>query len=238
MKKILIIILSCFVLTGCANQLIRYKGIADIIVGLYRSPIYDEKDLKANEKEIIDKLLEELKIPPQRINIENFINHNSTGINVSNSPGVFVENDICFVDVNYLNFNLNNFDTDSDDYTVVDDVTLICKGFVIFLQRSDVVLNYEDLTQSPKYRYQFVGYVDLEDSYKFVYQSLYDRSGLSITIFDKENITNIVVEYVDIDKIENILELPEAVNVLNIILYITGAILIIVLIIMKKKEKK
>ena len=235
MKKGILLLIICLLVVGCSNQIRRYKNISDIVVGLYRSPEYDTKGLKANEILLIDEFFENLRSDNRLINIERFINYEDPKVADSNSPGVVIQNDDCHIDSNYLVFGelsdyMNGGLTGSNDGELV----VVCKGYMILLVRDDVAFSYYEIINNPRHNYRYLGYVELENGYKFIYRSLYDSSGLTVTISDKSELKEITAEFEPINNIEYNTSLP--VNVGNVTIYIIVFLGVIIGIVVGSKK--
>ena len=232
MKKTIFIVLICLLFTGCTNTTNHYKKISDIIVGLYRSPHFDIANLSENEIDLINNYLEKIRSESRLINIERFINYDISPIDEPNSSGVVIQNGKCFVNSEYIDFR------PQEDYSQIEgEVIVICNGHIIFLSEENFPLTYEELIRDPKYNYEFLGYMELEDGYRFYYRSLYDNSGLSVTLIGREELREIMTDYVNLNDVEY-KDMPVSWRIEIIVGLSLIVVLIIVIIINRKKNKE
>ena len=216
MKKVFIgLFFALALLTGCASKdLDKYKNISDIVVGLYSSPVYDGAGLEPYEKELIDNHLKMLKQENSLYDIEErMVYLESLKTTLPDSPEIIIKNDRCHVNFSELEF-INRDDGMSPD------VTLVCKGYEVFLLRDFFDPKYENLIENPVYNYDYYGYKKVENGYKFMYISNYDSSGVSVYIAIKNE---------EVSDISVIFEVPEKVSNPSPLIWIAAVIVILLI---------
>jgi len=232
MKKILIIFaLSLLFLTGCASkELKRYERISNIIIGLYRSDVYDAADLDSDEVELIENHLSELKRDNPIVSIERLINRSSeTRVNEPNSPEIIVKDGRCYVNFAELQFPVY----DPLDYAMEPGIELICNGYSVYIYESDFGQPYNEIIRNPLFDYNYYGYKKVEEGYKFMYTSNYDGTGLSVyVITDDKKVVDIEVVFERVERSSNPLWWIIPISI--IVLLSIG----VVLFLMKRKSKK
>ena len=197
MKKILIIIISIFILViGIAFFLNSnenyYQNIADITVGFFHSEKYDQKQIKDRDLEAIENFLSQLTHKNEIIDLSEYIIKEKEYYTSShNTSGVFKKDGKCYIEYEDLEFDKPFQETETEPYKKV-----VCDNYFVDLYESQFYPEYEITKNNPKYDYYFDSSLKTDEGYEFTYYSTYDGSLLKVSlILEKKTITKVMVDF-------------------------------------------
>ena len=180
MKKLIYLLVLSVLITGCFKKSEEeyLQKVADIIISFNESENYNKKEIKKQDRAIVENYLTSLKQMDQKINISKFINNNDMFREDSpNSEGVYIENDICYINRNNINFEISNQYGPNESTQ-----HLVCNGYYVDIYESDIEINYEEYKKTRKHGYRNLGYNQINNGYIFGYRSFYDGTTTTIEI--------------------------------------------------------
>jgi len=215
-KKYFIFLIPLF-LTGCFSQTVpNYKNMADAIVNMYEGEMYNKKDFAKSDQKRLDEFYKDLQNPI--INLDSLVtDYDKVATDQADTYGTYIENDNCYIKYSNISFNDGSYDT-VGPHTYIN-----CKGYSYYVKRIDIEL-YDDIINNQRYNYRYLGYVQVDNVYKFVYRSLYDQTGFVVTIDDKNINTN--VEKIENYELKTVLTKDPKSGIFGILFIIGGIILI------------
>ena len=183
MKKILTIVFVLF-LTGCGNKIEHYKKFADTALNFFESSNYSSKEFSENENILLNKYLSTLTHENQIIDLDDYIDKSEDYYtNENNSYGVYVENGKCYIKYDDISFQKLESGADIEDEMIA---KIVCNNYFVTIMSSQFI-DYNEIQNDERYNYRYLGYINDDTKYQFIYRSYYDGSGLVISVDTKNN---------------------------------------------------
>ncbi len=203
MKKIIILSLTIiFLLTGCTVKNLKYyKNVSDTVIAFYNTDNYDDEKYAEEDIPAIETYLSELTHENQIVNINDYlVKSDEFYTDETNTEGVFIENDTCYIKYEDLGLTSTGVDTESDTYEMELYKRVVCNNYYTILYESSFYPDYSATKSNLRYNYIYLDSQKTEDGYNFIYRSTYDGTGMkvSITLEDK-TITSIHTNITDIN---------------------------------------
>lgn len=190
MKKILILLITILLLTGCGvtKNDEYYKKVSDTVVSFYRNSNYNKSDFSSNDTKVIESYLSTLTHINQEIDITKHVDESTTKTNEKDTAGVYKKSGKWFIKYKDLNFISSN---DIEPYAVIN-----CDGKTFTLFSSLFYPDYKETKSNRVYSYVYVGSQIKKNNKKYAYRSSYDGSGLIVELELKNNdLVNINISY-------------------------------------------
>ncbi len=188
-----IIIVLILIKTLIPTKINDYKNISLIITELYKNEDYDKKGLSKKEEAAIDKYITTLTHENHIVNLNKFTDE-AIKTTEPNSLNVFVEDDICYIDYNDINFTK----IDPLLVSVLGD-KIVCNGYEYTVYDYDFYPTYEETKEDPMHIYQYLGYEVKNNTYIYFYKSYYNKDEIAVFIETANNdIIDISVEGINI----------------------------------------
>lgn len=192
MKKVLMILLTILLLTGCNKDDEYYKKVSDTVVSFYRSSNYKRSDFSSKDANALDKYLSNLTHKNQEIDITKYVNESIVETTKSNTRGIYTKGNNWFIKYDDLKFVSNN---DIEPYAVIN-----CNGKTFTLSSSMFYPDYSETKSNRLYSYVYVGEKIEDDSRKYAYRSSYDGSGLIVNLeLNGNDISNINTNFENVN---------------------------------------
>ena len=193
MKKIVLLLI--IFLTGCSNNIIDNKEISDSIIEYYQTGTYDSLKLSNSQYQKVEDHINQAN--NIKINLNDFMIYDQEyKTNEKNTTGVYVENNICYINSNDIKFIENS----DESYEFDDNAKIVCNGYFTILTK-DTVLALDNTNKIKQSDYRFLGYYE-ENGDNFVYRSYENGSGLIVNISDEitlnfTNVDNLTLRPID-----------------------------------------
>ena len=209
MKKIVLLLI--IFLTGCSSPNDN-KQISDAIIEYYQTGTYDSLKLSNSQYQKVEDHINQAN--NIKINLNDFMIYDQEyKTNEKNTTGVYVENNICYINSNDIKFIENS----DESYEFDDNAKIVCNGYFTILTK-DTVLALDNTNKIKQSDYRFLGYYE-ENGDNFVYRSYENGTGLIVTISDEitlnfTNVDNLTLR--PIDESSNDLLFPIIIVILGI----------------------
>ena len=192
MKKIVLLLI--IFLTGCSSPNDN-KQISDAIIEYYQTGTYDSLKLSNSQYQKVEDHINQAN--NIKINLNDFMIYDQEyKTNEKNTTGVYVENNICYINSNDIKFIENS----DESYEFDDNAKIVCNGYFTILTK-DTVLALDNTNKIKQSDYRFLGYYE-ENGDNFVYRSYENGTGLIVTISDEitlnfTNVDNLTLRPID-----------------------------------------
>ena len=209
MKKIVLLLI--IFLTGCSSPNDN-KQISDAIIEYYQTGTYDSLKLSNSQYQKVEDHINQAN--NIKINLNDFMIYDQEyKTNEKNTTGVYVENNICYINSNDIKFIENS----DESYEFDDNARIVCNGYFTVLTK-DTVLSLDNTNKIKQSDYRFLGYYE-DNGDNFVYRSYENGSGLIVNISDEitlnfTNVDNLTLR--PIDESSNDLLFPIIIVILGI----------------------
>lgn len=192
MKKLLIPILMCLLLTGCSSKY-DLDRISNNILNMYSDIDYVDPKLTKKEKDLIVKFKNEQSYENLAVELNDYFNE----YNKTDNPdtyGVYEENGIYYIKYTDIVFDDLTGDGNDTGYSYM--ATIYCHGYEIYLDKEEVPILYYETKGNNKYKYAYIDKEVFDDEIDYHYKSYEDDSGLTIRyIKDNNKIIDIKLRY-------------------------------------------
>ena len=187
MKKVLLIIITLLLLTGCTIKNEKYyEMIANTAIGFFNNPDYDENTIAKEDRDALKEFWTAITHENQIIDLTKYIDKNL----VSNE-----KNDICTIKYTDL---LNEFETSKQKYEgFAPFYKASCQGYYAIIYQNDLYPDYEYTLQNPEHNYVLINKNTKEHIKSYIYKSTYNGKGLMI----KLHIKNKKIEKIDAETV-------------------------------------
>lgn len=192
MKKIVLLLI--IFLTGCSSPNDN-KQISDAIIEYYQTGTYDSLKLSNSQYQKVEDHINQAN--NIKINLNDFMIYDQEyKTNKKNTTGVYVENNICYINSNDIKFIENS----DESYEFDDNAKIVCNGYFTVLTK-DTVLSLDNTNRIKQSDYRFLGYYE-DNGDNFVYRSYENGSGLIVNISDEitlnfTNVDNLTLRPID-----------------------------------------
>ncbi len=192
MKKIVLLLI--IFLTGCSSPNDN-KQISDAIIEYYQTGTYDSLKLSNSQYQKVEDHINQAN--NIKINLNDFMIYDQEyKTNEKNTTGVYVENNICYINSNDIKFIENS----DESYEFDDNARIVCNGYFTVLTK-DTVLSLDNTNKIKQSDYRFLGYYE-DNGDNFVYRSYENGSGLIVNISDEitlnfTNVDNLTLRPID-----------------------------------------
>ena len=187
MIKRVCVILVLLLLCGCGKvDISEYEKVSKLAVSMLKNEAYDTSDLSEKQMELLNNFKVDLLNP--LINVSDFIVYEDYyKTNDKNTDGIFLEDNICYIRYNVIDF----LDALADEGEPI--ARVVCNGYYTVLYHESVKPIGDSLYED---NYRYLGYY-YDDGYNFCYRSYLDGNGLVIKISDRINI-----EFMNVDDLK------------------------------------
>ncbi len=203
-----VIVLSLSFIGSLYNRDVKYyKNISDIVIGMYRSPEYDNSGISKEDKKYLESYLATLTHENHIVDLSKFM-EGADSTSASNSPNVFIENNKCFIKYDDLNFvyeynDEEDFEQGHNHGTSDQLIILNCMGKELLINNYDFYPEYNETLENPLYDYNFIGYTEEDNIFNSFYRSIYNGSTVILEIkLNNNDIESIEVRPVNINNYE------------------------------------
>jgi len=195
MKKIIILsLIIIFLLTGCtAKNFKYYKNVSNTVISFYNTNKYDSEKYSKNDIPALETYLSELTHENQVINISNYlVKSDEYYTDEANTQGVWIENDICYIDYNDLGLNPSDIYVESSNDEMELHKKVVCNNYYTILYESSFYPDYLTTKSNLRYNYIYLEGYKTKEGYEFIYRSTYDGTGMKVSIIlEDKTITSI-----------------------------------------------
>ena len=191
MKILLLIIIF---LTGCSSTFDN-KQVSDAIIEYYQTGTYDILKLSNSQYQKVEDYI--AQADNIKINLNDFMIYDQEyKTNEENTTGVYIEDGVCYIDSNDIDFIENS----DESYEFDDNAKIVCNGYFTVLTK-DTVLALDNTNKIKQSSYRFLGYYE-ENGDNFVYRSYKNGTGLIVNISDEitlnfANVDNLTLQPID-----------------------------------------
>ena len=191
MKILLLIIIF---LTGCSSTFDN-KQVSDAIIEYYQTGTYDSLKLSNSQYQKVEDYI--AQADNIKINLNDFMIYDQEyKTNEENTTGVYIEDGVCYIDSNDIDFIENS----DESYEFDDNAKIVCNGYFTVLTK-DTVLALDNTNKIKQSDYRFLGYYE-ENGDNFVYRSYKNGTGLIVNISDEitlnfANVDNLTLQPID-----------------------------------------
>ena len=191
MKILLLIIIF---LTGCSSTFDN-KQVSDAIIEYYQTGTYDSLKLSNSQYQKVEDYI--AQADNIKINLNDFMIYDQEyKTNEENTTGVYIEDGVCYIDSNDIDFIENS----DESYEFDDNAKIVCNGYFTVLTK-DTVLALDNTNKIKQSSYRFLGYYE-ENGDNFVYRSYKNGTGLIVNISDEitlnfANVDNLTLQPID-----------------------------------------
>ena len=191
MKILLLIIIF---LTGCSSTFDN-KQVSDAIIEYYQTGTYDSLKLSNSQYQKVEDYI--AQVDNIKINLNDFMIYDQEyKTNEENTTGVYIEDGVCYIDSNDIDFIENS----DESYEFDDNAKIVCNGYFTVLTK-DTVLALDNTNKIKQSSYRFLGYYE-ENGDNFVYRSYKNGTGLIVNISDEitlnfANVDNLTLQPID-----------------------------------------
>lgn len=189
MKKIILVFLIAFLLTGCTIKNEHYYDtIASTAISFFKSPNYEEKAIDKSDIKALKEFLSSLTHDGQIIDLTKYIDYDLP------SSDTF---EVCSVDYDTVKSEIVEYTLKHDDgfdpfYRST------CKGHYATVHQSDLYPDYEYTLKNPEHNYILVNKYKKDNIRAYIYKSTYNGKGLMLKLHMKnKTIEKIDTEYVN-----------------------------------------
>ena len=235
MRKILILLLAVFCLTGCSDKR-QMKEFSNLILESHRSKNVDTSGLNHKNSLIFKEFLDKQSIENKVINLSNLSMFGGEDF----STGEEDSEDVYFENGNYY---IKYTDLDFVKVSDLEIATVIAGGYEVEIFKDLVPILYTE-TDNSKYNYRYMGSRENDDFVNYYYRSYKDGSMLTIKYKLKDDkISNIDLIYDYAFSVDEELKVETdniQLSMWNIFLIIIFSIVVLAVIVLtlinKKKE--
>ena len=191
MKILLLIIIF---LTGCSSTFDN-KQVSDAIIEYYQTGTYDSLKLSNSQYQKVEDYI--AQADNIKINLNDFMIYDQEyKTNEENTTGVYIEDGVCYIDSNDIDFIENS----DESYEFDDNAKIVCNGYFTVLTK-DTVLALDNTNKIKQSSYRFLGYYE-ENGDNFVYRSYKNGTALIVNISDEitlnfANVDNLTLQPID-----------------------------------------
>lgn len=244
-NKILILLCSLFLITGCTSTNINStKKMDSVLLEYIKTGEIDYDKLNKKEEKLINDFIESEKEENKIVNLSSY--SNLSDIDNSGNPttfGVYEKDGNYYINYSDLEFMQNTESElieDLDNY-IYEEAIVYYDGKVVSLIKDYVPLIPTDTSNHLRYNYAYRGTATYEDAIVSYYNSLHDDTGMKIIYHLKNNkITDIDIEFNMTDTLYMVENTSNnnvsIVTILLISIAIIGLVVGIVLIKVKKAQ--
>lgn len=189
MKKLILLgFIITILLTGCQVKNFKYyKNISDKVISFYNTDEYNKEKIFEEDFPAINTFLSELTHKDQIVNISDYITKSQEYYtSESNTNGVWVDDDTCYIKYNELGLFNTGEDIESDTYEIELNKRIVCNNYYTILYESYFYPNYNVTKSNPRYNYIYLDGNTLDTGYEFIYRSSYDGTGMKVNIVLKD----------------------------------------------------
>lgn len=191
MKKLYLVLICTFLLTGCKANLMKQSEIlSETIINLMDDNNYSIKKLSKENQKIITSFLKKESYENKIINITELDVFNEEGrdIRQEDTEGIYSYNNTYYIKYKDLDFKTDN----SNDPIA----SLYINGYIVSIDKSSFPLFYYDTHDDINYSYRYMKREKKENEINYYYRSYGNGSMLTINYEIKKNqITNINLIY-------------------------------------------
>ena len=235
MKKIFILLLLVFCLTGCSNGN-QLKEFSDLIIESHRNQDVDISKLNTYNQEVFNNFLDQQLVEKKVINLSNLIMFGGEDFDTdeNDTESVYFEKGKYYIKYTDLNFvKINDLEI----------ATIIAGGYELEIFKDLVPVLYSE-TNKERFNYRYMGFKEYDGYVNYYYRSYTDGSMLTIkyTLIDnKISNVDLIYDYAfSVDEELNIEDTNMKLNTWNIILIVLFGVVILAVIVLtliyKKKE--
>lgn len=235
MKKIITIIICCFIICGCSNNKNEYyKQVSEILVNTLNGTTNNLNDVDKKDRDVVNNYISQITHVNQEVNVSDMlIKDNEHKTTESNTKDIYYKNNNCYIKYDKLKINTYDY----DNYEMEPYQRLVCDGYYIVVYQSDFYPNYEKSKTNPIYNYLYKGSIKNGIDHQYIYKSTYDGSYLNVKINADDKINNIDLVF---NENYNDVVFDESISSSNFVYlpFIIMAVLIILVIVILLKNKK